>query len=374
MAPNAALPLPAMVVVENARGCNLACPMCAVHQSGATQDRRVMDPALGDRLVAEGLGVGTRLGLSVSAEPLLDPALGDWIRRAEDVGARLRIVTNGTVLPTELDRLVAVSDVILFSVDSPDPDVFREVRGGASLERVIRTIRAFVTAARAVSKPPWLGLSAVVSDRTLDDLPELVDLAGALGLDRVGVAHLSVFDEDMAAWSLRGQPERVGRVFAEAGLRARRHHIHLALPPGMDGLAPAPQGRRQQLVDLGRRARRLRADRVAATMRRRLAQRRGGLDRVPCVYLRERLYVDLDGQARPCCMPGVAVVGDLRRQSVAEVWQGGPLRALREALAEGRATGPCAHCSVNTGPRYDPRDPRTEAPLSAPPATRSPGR
>ncbi len=353
------LPAPELLVLEQSRGCNLSCPMCAVHQSGATRDHRTLDEVLARRLREEALPGVSRLGLSVSGEPLLDPELDRWITWAEETRTRLRIVTNGTVRPRQLDRLLAVCDTVLFSVDTPDPMVFCEVRGGASLDRVLGTIRAFVAGVEGLRPRPWLGLSAVAHHRTLDDLPELVDLAAELGLDRVGVAHLSVFDEHTAGWSLRGQVGRVDRVFREARRRADRHGLHLQLPPGMDGEAPPRAGLRSRLADLRRWPNRTSVRQWFGSVRRRRRQRGSALSSVPCVYLRERLYVDLDGDVRPCCMPGAPVLGSLHEQSVAELWDGPVISALRDGLRGGRPHEVCAHCSVNPE-GYDPADPATE--------------
>lgn len=71
---------------------------------------------------------------------------------------------------------------------------------------------------------------------------------------------------------------------------------------------------------------------------------RGQGKRIYCHYPYTSLWVDPEGQVRPCCY--TPVVGDLRRQTVEEIWNGDPLRRMRRALARGEleAAG-CGQCS-----------------------------
>jgi hypothetical protein len=70
--------------------------------------------------------------------------------------------------------------------------------------------------------------------------------------------------------------------------------------------------------------------------------------RIPCRRLRSRLVMLADGRAVSCDQDfrAVQVIGDLGRQTVQEVWQGGPMRRLRE-YAPGADSGQaplCSHC------------------------------
>jgi len=75
----------------------------------------------------------------------------------------------------------------------------------------------------------------------------------------------------------------------------------------------------------------------------------------PCAQPFKRLLVRHDGRVCPCCDASGAglSVGRLADQSLAEIWQGPALAALRQSLCSGDFTGPaaaCGPCQAKYGP------------------------
>jgi len=65
------------------------------------------------------------------------------------------------------------------------------------------------------------------------------------------------------------------------------------------------------------------------------------------------MYVTANGSVLPCCIAPFTtmpyreiVLGDLTRQSVAEVWDGDTYRAWRRAMLDGEPPAACAGCGV----------------------------
>ncbi|MDP3427516.1 MAG: SPASM domain-containing protein [Humidesulfovibrio sp.] len=76
-------------------------------------------------------------------------------------------------------------------------------------------------------------------------------------------------------------------------------------------------------------------------------QRVAELNAKPCRYPWHSVCVLADGRVVPCCrdINGDMVLGDLTRQSLAEIWNGPSMLALRRALAVGdRANALCNSC------------------------------
>lgn len=71
--------------------------------------------------------------------------------------------------------------------------------------------------------------------------------------------------------------------------------------------------------------------------------------RIPCQQAYVRLIVHHDGRVGPCCpsIKGDLIVGDLKRQSILEVFNGEIARQLRKDLKTGKAfeKDPCKTCS-----------------------------
>ncbi len=360
-------PPPVLVNVEHYRGCNLRCSMCVVGLTSTAGEHRSIERGLLDHIGREVLGDAELLTLSAAGEPLLDPRLDRILALADGSRTRLHLVTNGTRLPPTLDRLLALTDVFLFTVSAVDEVTFGPIRGGARLGQVTANIQQVVRRAARLSHPPRLGISTVVDRRNLSQLVPLVELTHELGLERLGVSHLTVFHRGMDSLSLRGDPRRVAATFADATRRARQLRVTLTLPPDLDGRPPPAPTLGEHLRHLARAARHGDRRRAFRLYRRRLrqarwARRSGG--RVPCDYLMNRTYIGIDGDVAPCCMPGRPVAGSLREAPFDEIWGGPVLSAMRRGFLEGRPFDCCAHCSVNTTHGYRPADPATERPPS----------
>ena len=52
------------------------------------------------------------------------------------------------------------------------------------------------------------------------------------------------------------------------------------------------------------------------------------------------------GTVHACCQNGESSYGDARAQTIAEIWDGRPRRAMAAALAEGRYPAGCEHCAI----------------------------
>lgn len=81
--------------------CNLRCAFCP----GTQRPRRFMTPEEFRQLAARLRPYGTYLMLHVMGEPLLHPRLAELLDIAGELGFRVCLVTNGTLLPRQLPTL-----------------------------------------------------------------------------------------------------------------------------------------------------------------------------------------------------------------------------------------------------------------------------
>lgn len=81
--------------------CNLRCAFCP----GTQRPRRFMTPEEFRQLAARLRPHGTYLMLHVMGEPLLHPRLAELLDIAGELGFRVCLVTNGTLLPRQLPTL-----------------------------------------------------------------------------------------------------------------------------------------------------------------------------------------------------------------------------------------------------------------------------
>jgi radical SAM protein with 4Fe4S-binding SPASM domain len=91
------------------------------------------------------------------------------------------------------------------------------------------------------------------------------------------------------------------------------------------------------------------AGRVEDRTRFKIASARDRLKRrLPCLRLWKNLVIYWDGRVTACCYDydGELVIGDVRRESIAEIWNGGRIKSMRQAQLEGRKAnfGLCHSC------------------------------
>jgi MoaA/NifB/PqqE/SkfB family radical SAM enzyme len=150
------------------RACNLTCYYCFADARKRDPDELTTDEA---KAVLEDLaGNGVFLVNFLGGEPLMRRDIFELIDHASDLGVYATILTNGTLVKKDtVSRLKDVGcQMIGVSVDSYDPEVHDSVRGKkGSLAAAMRTVRDTVAADIRCS------VRLVVTESSLPAIPEL---------------------------------------------------------------------------------------------------------------------------------------------------------------------------------------------------------
>jgi len=113
----------AKVYIEPTDRCNLDCLMCI--RSGWDQPLGRMDKATFDRILLglQKLDPMPSVFFGGLGEPLFHPRTIEWIARVKAVGARVELITNGTLLNEKRARqlIEAGLDVLWVSIDGATP-------------------------------------------------------------------------------------------------------------------------------------------------------------------------------------------------------------------------------------------------------------
>ncbi|HEX2644324.1 MAG TPA: GTP 3',8-cyclase MoaA [Thermoanaerobaculia bacterium] len=156
--------------------CNLRCLYCLPEDADFPfGDRDFLSPAEIEGLVGALVRLGIRRIRLTGGEPLVRKDILEIARRIKAIPGveDLALSTNGT----ELERLAlplkeAGVDRVNVSLDTLDPEVFREITRRGDLEQVWRGVEAALAAGLEPVK-----LNAVLMERTgLEDVDRLVDL------------------------------------------------------------------------------------------------------------------------------------------------------------------------------------------------------
>ncbi len=179
--------------------CNIRCVMCYHSFDEYARSKAVLFPAdTFDALAASILPHAHTLTLSLGSEPTTSPYFVPILRSAARHGVpNLTFFTNGTLLDDELIEVVLETGVteICVSIDGATAATYEAIRRGASFERVTGNVRRLAAARRARGRAhPKLRLDAVLMKRNAHELPALVDLAHALGMDAINFFHMVVYE------------------------------------------------------------------------------------------------------------------------------------------------------------------------------------
>lgn len=286
---------PAKVYVEPTTRCNLACRFCA---------RRAREEPLGDMTeetfsaVLSGVRALSRrptLFFGGLGEPLAHPRLPDMVAAGKAAGARIELVTNGTLLSRELGRELAEAglDLLWVSLDGVAPDRYGDPRPGHALQDVVENVRRLQTL--PCTRLPEIGVAFVAKRSNVRELPSLLRLSRDVGATRFHVSHLWVHTQEMLAEALYSQT-----------------------------LVPEPPRRHARCPFVA-------ADAVAVAWDGSVA---------PCLPLLRSSTSFLNGAERVARRWSL---GNVRERSLADLWEDPEMRAFRERVKAFRFS-PCASC------------------------------
>ncbi len=174
----------AKVYIEPTNACNLDCVTCI---------RNVWDEPLGrmsdvtfDRIV-DGLRAFAPMPsifFGGFGEPLAHAHMVEMIRRVKALGAKVELITNGTLLtePLAQQLIDARLDVLWVSIDGATPESYADVRLGAALPQILANVTRFRELRPSSYYPtPAIGIAFVAMKRNIHELPEMLAISRWLG-------------------------------------------------------------------------------------------------------------------------------------------------------------------------------------------------
>jgi len=312
---------PLYVKIKVNYGCNLKCEMCR-HWRETREPPISMDRF--KEVITELAELGCQKIHFSGGEPMLRPQLPDLVEYAAQLGIRVTLTTNGTLIDKVKARRLVEAGLrgVNISIDSPIRKMHEKIRGvEGSFKLTTRAVSLF----RKYSHKGKLTvrINTVVGRSNYETLASLPDLAHELGADGINLIpvddhcgeHLSMRRKDIAKFNAEIAP-----IIEE---RARELKVQIADEDAH------PFGRDNSEVRLGR------AGRYAF----------GYYNKFPCYAPWTHSLVDFNGLVYVCCMTREQMqpLGDIRRQSFKEIWEGDFYRRVRLNMHP-PALKPCQRC------------------------------
>jgi radical SAM protein with 4Fe4S-binding SPASM domain len=335
---------PAILSVEITTNCNLRCTMCALSGTGTRSSQSPGD--IYDVVWQRVLQVGPKVGyinINGWGENFSNPRFLDFLRDLDDLGVPVCFTTNGTyITPDVASQLGELRNIdrITVSVDSPDPDTFKAIRG-VRLDAVLRGLRSLV---ENYPRLEDVIVCSVVMDRNLSGLRAFPALLASLGLRNYVLLGMvanggAVMDDGVSIEAAAAVIEEIREICAARGMNFL---VHPYLENRLSGHRSSLPAEATEL--LNRYSKKL------------------PMPTRQCSSPWDHLFVNRNGLVLPCCNcspwehggeANDGILGDLRQNSFEEVWASDRVHRFQNRLRHGDLPAICRSCPVTSrGPHF----------------------
>jgi MoaA/NifB/PqqE/SkfB family radical SAM enzyme len=306
-------PRPDSLQVEITSSCNLTCTMCPLTLGATLSSAR--PGHITDATWRQVLDAATEIGrvnLTGYGENTTNPKFVAMLRALDEREVKTSFTTNGIgvrdVLVAELAKMRHL-ECINVSIDSPDPEVYRRIRGGD----VQRALRGLARISRALRPRVTVTVSSVVMAANVESLAWFPDVLKAIGVDAYVLQGLHDRADVMGDLDVRRHADLMP-VLRAVHARGRELGLEVQLQAGDLGTFDPIAEVEPESIEFS-------ATRTRQCMSPWL---------VP--------FVDRSGRVFPCCHgDGRAIMGELGAASLRDVWNGEAFRKFRADLLGGSA-------------------------------------
>jgi MoaA/NifB/PqqE/SkfB family radical SAM enzyme len=264
---------------------------------------------------------------STEGEPLLYPEIDGLLDLCGAAGVKVNLTTNGTFpgrgAAAWAERLAPACSDVKVSWNGAAPATAEAVMPGLRFADAVEGIRDFAAVRDRTSAAGGgrcrLSFQVTAMEPNVAELPEIVRLAGSLGVDRVKMNQLQVHFAELrplslrrSAGSIRSWNEAV-RACRRAAEEVRRRHGREVLLENVVELEPDPH----HPAPLG-----------------------------ACRFLGQEAWVTVDGRFAPCPAPQrerLGELGSLCDRTLGEIWES---EGYRDLCRDYRSRPVCRECCL----------------------------
>ncbi|MCP5170292.1 MAG: radical SAM protein [Hahellaceae bacterium] len=277
--------------------CNLNCVMCEDHSPYADSRserkragslRPLMDADLLERVVREAAAMGVREVIpSTMGEPLLYPHFDTFLDLCSELGLTLNLTTNGT-FPAPKDhqnveywaqRIVPITSDVKISWNGVSEKTQSEIMIGTSIEEHVENARRFIAVRDQLASRHYCSTTMQLTfmRSNLEEIPKMLELALALGFDRLKGHQLWAHFDEIQSESLRNNliyADRWNQIVRHCHERIAAHNQTSERPFRLDNFFELDLEKLEDISPSGE-----------------------------CPFLGKELWVDPTGRLNVCCAP-----------------------------------------------------------------------
>ncbi len=305
--------LPLELDVEPNNTCNFKCGHCQVtywDKKPAYLNRETFTQVL------EQFPNLMRVKLQGMGEPMLNKQLIPMLKAGEERGIKMHFHTNGSICDRErAEQLGQLQHThIAYSIDGATAATFEQMRPGSQFDRIIANIKLLMSM-RKPSGNLLVSAWAVITKKNIGELPQIVQLAQTLGIDRI------VIQPQLTNWGKEKMLSKIEdiQVTAESDLFVSQ-------------LAIA----RKTATETGIEINVNESDRFCR--------------KHPCPLAWNSSYIAANGDVIPCNIIAdvdIVKMGNVFEQDFKEIWNSAAYQNLRERIRNHDLPEHCKHCYVD---------------------------
>jgi radical SAM protein with 4Fe4S-binding SPASM domain len=319
---------PSMMWLEATSRCNLKCIACP---------RTYLPFFIGKDLAEEVFQVVKKdffpylksIRLQNFGEPMLAGCFENIFDEAIKNNIDIFFSTNGMFLTEKWIRKFLENGVrFAISLDGAREETLKKIRPGESLGKITDSIKCFnrLKDAEYKDSKSSIAIWCVAMRSNLDELPELIDLAGYLNIHSVEIRqlNLSIHPLSMGRESLKHHRKKANECFILLKRKAETLGIDLAVSLYDD--------KRSNPMD----------------------KKTNCASRFPrkCLALWERIVVRANGDITPCCGSG-EIMGNIKKDDFWDIWNGPKYQNFRSRINTDFPPLDCRNCvqayGINAG-------------------------
>jgi radical SAM protein with 4Fe4S-binding SPASM domain len=294
--------MPISISIEPTTSCNLRCPECPSGLRSFSRPTGMLNPDLYRNVIDQLAPTLSYLTFYFQGEPYLHPSFTEMVGYASSKKIYTATSTNAHFLTREVARSTVSSGLhrLIISLDGTTQDAYAAYRVGGSLKKVVEGTRNLIAARKELkSNTPHVILQFLVVGPNEHQIPEVYKLAKELHVDQVVLKTAQIYDYEKGS-TLMPRQDRYSRY--------RKNN---------DGTYSI----------------------------------KNKLDH-HCWKMWHSCVVTWDGKVVPCCFDKDAhfVLGDLKKNSFSQIWNGPDYHHFRNSLLTSRSEiEMCRNCTEGAG-------------------------
>ncbi len=293
--------MPLSISVEPTTSCNLRCPECPSGLRSFTRSTGMLDQTLFENIIGQLANTLTYLTFYFQGEPYLHTRFLDMVNYAASKNIYTSTSTNGHFLKDDIAKQTVTSglDRLIISVDGTTQETYESYRIGGTLEKVIEGTRNVIAWKKKLrSQTPQVVFQFLVVAPNEHQVPDIHKLAEELEVDQVVLKTAQIYNYAQGSHLIPSQQK-----FSRYKKEADGHYI----------------------------------------IKNDLSSH--------CWKMWHSCVITWDGKVVPCCFDKDAhfVMGDLKRNSFREIWNGSEYHKFRKSLLTSRKEIEiCKNCTEGT--------------------------